>query len=164
MLATLVICVMSLLSPYRLVSHWWCLSTWDVLCNLISDYLLRLSTWITNPCSKLSIKGIHQVHWATRIYWCFRLKDETLSNAYRIGCASFAKVRAVPGVGLPLKQANRLYRYIMYNIDTLFVSSKHSHWLMVVDTILLRQITKCSLVGRWSFWIMTSKQWCSYQR
>jgi len=46
-----------------------------------------------------------------------------------------------------------------YNIYTWFVGLKHSHWLMVVHTILLWQITECSLVGRWSFSVMISELW-----
>jgi hypothetical protein len=49
--------------------------------------------------------------------------------------------------------------YIIYNIYTWFVGSKHSHWLMVVRTILLWQITECSLVGRWSFSVRISELW-----
>ena len=48
---------------------------------------------------------------------------------------------------------------LVYNIYTWFVGSKHSHWLMVVRTILLWQITECSLVGRWSFSVMISELW-----
>jgi hypothetical protein len=49
------------------------------------------------------------------------------------------------------------FRVLIYNIYTWFVGSKHSHWLMVVRTILLWQITECSLVGRWSFSVMISE-------
>jgi len=40
------------------------------------------------------------------------------------------------------------YMLLLFNnIYTWFVGSKHSHWLMVVRTIFLWQITECSLVG-----------------
>jgi hypothetical protein len=48
---------------------------------------------------------------------------------------------------------------VVYNIYTWFVGSKHSHWFMVVRTILLWQVTECSLVGRWSFSVMISELW-----
>jgi len=44
----------------------------------------------------------------------------------------------------------------IYNIYTWFVSSKHSHWLIVVHTILLWQIKECSLVGISAKFILVS--------
>jgi hypothetical protein len=46
------------------------------------------------------------------------------------------------------------------NIYRWFVGSKHSHWLIVVCTISLCQITECSFVGRQSCSVMISELWC----
>jgi len=114
--------------------------------------------------------GIFHQQYPSILTWCSLQKNILMKNhpkdlliqKFRFPCKD--KNSAVQQiVQIYQRQSHQKCPWVfkIYTIYTWFVSSKHSHYLMVVCTILHWQITECSMVSRWSFqlWLGNCSTW-----